>query len=288
LNSSGTEISNVGLFTGTSTTLYSGSIANGRYYLRTEPVYDAASAGFTTYGSLGQFAWTVTRADTPSMVSATLNPLGDRTFSATWAATSLATVPYTYTYSLCTPTACGAAAATTATSAVLTAPTTTGSYFVKVTAANQFGLAAPELASTATSVRTKPVAPTVSKVRWDEATDTVQVDWGNGQEFAPVAVTGHTITVRNRSTSAAVTASVSGIGGTTSLAIPSTWNGVWVDVTIVSNTSFPAPWNSSDPTLASVFLGRSVVVAAGSVVSTRAAAPQAAGTPTGRAAAPAA
>lgn len=286
LNSAGTELATVGLFSGASTILYSASIANGRYYLKTEPVFDSASAGFTTYGSLGAFAWTVTRADTPAMVSASLSPLGDQTFTASWSATSAAMAPYTYTYSLCTATSCGAPAATTATSAALTAPATTGSYFVKVTAANQFGLVSPELASAATSVRSKPIAPTVSKLRWDETTDTVQVEWGNGQEFAPVTVTGHTITVRKRSTSEVVTAAVSGISGTTSLTVPSTWDGVWIDVSIVSATSSPSPWNSSDPSTASMFFGRNSTTSANAAPSPRSAAPPASGSANARTPAP--
>ncbi len=288
LNSTGGEVSTAGLFTGSSTTLHSGPLANGRYYLKTEPVGDTSSPGFTTYGSLGFFSWTVTRADAPAMVSATLTPLGDRTFVASWSATSAATLPYTYTYSLCTTTSCGAAVATASASAVLTAPTPTGSYFVKVTASNQYGLASPELTSALASVRSKPIAPTVSKLRWDETADTLEVEWGNGQEFAPVTITGHTISARNRTTGASVSASVSGMSGATPLAIPGTWDGSWVDVSIVSSTSSPSPWDVSNPSLSDMLLGRTAPPSATGSNSARNGAQPAQGSQNTRTGAPAA
>ncbi len=286
LNGSGTELANAGVFSGTSATLFSGSVPNGRYYLKTEPVADTSSPGFTTYGSLGYFNWTLTRSDSPVMSSASLTPVGDRTFTASWSATSAATDGFTFTYSLCTASACGAAATSTSASAVLTAPTSTGLYFVKVTATNPYGLVSPELSSGSTNVLSRPIAPQVSKLRLDEVSDTLQVEWGNGVSFAPVTVTGHTITARNRTTGATVAVSVSGTSGATPLTLPNTWDAVWVDVSIVSNTSSASPWNSSDPSTVSLYIGRIAATSATGPNGSRAAAPPASGTSNSRVSAP--
>ena len=288
LNSAGTEVAATALFSGTSTVLYSNSIPNGRYYLKTEPTQDTFSPGFTTYGSLGYFGWTVTRADTPVMATVALSPLGDRTFSATWSATSQSTESLSYLVSLCTGASCGAAMTTTSTSAVLVAAQPTGSYYVKVTASNRFGLNSAELSSSSVNVLSRPIAPQVQKLRFDDAADLLNVEWGNGLAYSPVVVNDHTITVKNRTTNATLSATVSGLSGATSFAIPVSWDGAWVDVSIVSNTGSPSPWNASDPSTASMLLGRAAVgnQAPGVGGGSRTAAPPAPATPNTRTGAP--
>ncbi len=287
LNSAGTEVVSTALFSGNSTVLYSGSLANGRYYLKTEPTQDTLSPGFTTYGSLGYFSWTVTRADTPTMASANLSPLGDRTFSAVWSATSQSTEPLSYVVSLCSGATCEPATSTTSTSAVLTAPQPNGAYFVKVSASNRFGLNSAELSSSSVNVMSKPIAPQVQKLRFDDAADSLRVEWGNGLAYAPVVVNDHTITVRNRTTNATVSATVTGLAGATPFAIPTGWDGAWVDVSIVSNTSSPSPWNASNPSTGSLLLGRAAVTnTAPGTTSPRTSAPQAPGSSNTRTAAP--
>jgi hypothetical protein len=287
LNSSGAELTATTLFSGSVVTLHSGALANGRYYLKTEPEQDTSSAGFTKYGSLGYFSWSTTRADTPTMTTASLTPLGDRTFTASFAGTSVASEPLTYSVSLCSSTGCAAPVTTTSTSVVLTAPSPTGSFWVSATASNRFAQTSTARLSTSVSVLSKPIAPQVQKIKFLDSSDTIQVDWGGGQEHSPVVVSGHTITVRNRTTLASVSASVSGASGSTPLSIPSTWDAVWVDVSIVSSTSSPAPWNTSDPSAGSLYLGRtSTPSAPGPGAGGRVGAPVAPGATGGRPGAP--
>ena len=258
-NSVGANLSGLFDYSSTGTfQIFAGNVPNGRYYVQ---VGAGASPGnFSTYGSLGYYNLGVSRPDNPSNPAAlTASATGDRTITASWSPSTVAlgrTVAYEA--QLCdSVSVCTAASTTSATSIILTAPAPLGTFTARVTAVDSLGARSASVSSAGVAVLSRPTAPLVQKLRWDDTARTLSVEWGSGTSYAPVTTNSVTLTLTNRATSEqVVVTSLSEAAGSRIVSLP-TWSSVWIDTSMVSFTASPAPWNQSAPgPVASVFTGR--------------------------------
>ena len=293
LNSVGTELA-VGFLTSTTSgSLELTGLSPGTYYVSvTGSGSGTPQTGFSNYGSLGYFNVAAQTFATPSTPgSPSLVATGSQALTASWtASTTLSPLaPITYAVSLCDAVSavCSTPVDTTATSLILTSPTPTGSYVARVNARHIAGRVSANATTAAATVLTVPIAPTPFSLSFNELNNTVTIAWAGEQQFAPVVVTGRTLTVVNRSTG--LTELNQSIPATGSLNFTTLLADVWLDASIVSTTGSPSPWSSSAPSpVGSVFLGRlPAPQAAGPAGGPRSSAPQSAGaTAPGRPAAP--
>ncbi len=293
LNSVGTELA-AGFLTSTSSgSLELTGLSPGTYFVSvTGSGLGTPLTGFSNYGSLGYFNVAAQTFATPSTPgSPSLVASGSQALTASWtASTTLSPLaPINYAVSLCDAVSavCSAPIDTTATSLALTPPTPTGSYLARITARHIEGRVSATASSAAATVLTAPIAPAPFSLLFNDLADTVKVTWSGEQQFAPVVVTGRTLTVTNRSTGLPVVQQAVSASG--SLSFSTSLADVWLDASIVSTTGFVAPWASSAPSpIGSVFLGRAPAPqASGSNAEPRQGAPQSPGTgPGGRPPAP--
>ena len=287
LNSSGTELGSANLSSTNNGSIELTGLSPGGYYVSvTGSGLRTPQTGFSNYGSLGYYNVKAQTFATPSAPgSPSLAATGSQALTASWSAsTSVSSLaPIIYAVSLCDAASaiCGIPIDTTATSFVLTPPSPTGSYFARVNARHIAGRVSANASSAAATVLTAPIAPTPFSLSFDDLADTVTISWAGEQEFTPVVVTGRTLTVVNRSTG--LTVLTQSIPASGSLTFSTALANVWLDATIVSQTSYPSPWSSSAPSpTGSVFLGRPPAPqAAGTAVGPRQVAPQSPGTAAG-------
>ena len=291
LNSSGRELASAFLTSTNSGSLELTSLTPGTYYVSvTGSGLGTPQTGFSNYGSFGYYNVAATLRTPTAPGSPSLTATGNQVLTASWSAsTSLTVAPITYAVTLCeaATATCQAPIDTTMTSIDFTAPTPTGSYFVRMNARHTPGGVSATATSAAATVLTAPIAPAPIRLVFSESTDTVTIAWAGEQQFAPVVVTGRTLTVVNRSTG--LTVLTQSIPATGSLNFTTLLADVWLDASIVSTTGYLSPWSSSAPSpIGSVFLGRlPAPQAAGPVGGTRQSAPQSMGTTVpGRPAAP--
>ncbi len=304
LNSAGTELTFGILQSGTGGWLEVTGLAPAMYYVSVAgSSLGSPQNGFSSYASSGFYNVAAQTFATPSTPgSPSLVATGSQALTAAWAgsATMSPLAPITYAVSLCDAVSavCSAPIDTTATSLVLTSPTPTGSYVARVNARHIAGRVSANATSAAATVLTAPIAPTPFSLSFNELTDTVTIAWAGEQQFAPVVVTGRTLTVVNRSTGLTVLSDPS-IPATGSRNFTTLLADVWldasirIDASIVSPTGSPPPsslpfsWPAVSP-FGSVFLGRPPAPqAAGPAGGLRQSAPQSVGTTVpGRPAAP--
>ena len=219
LNSGGAELTAGFLTTSSNGYLELSSLAPGTYYVSvTGAGFSSPQLGFSNYASFGYYnvaAQTIATPNPPTSLSAVAS--GSQVITAAWAASSSLSslVPITYAVSLCnaSTSACGSPVDTAATSIPFVAPTPTGSYFVNVNARHIAGRVSADASSAAATVLTAPIAPAPIRLVFSESTDTVTVVWGGEQQFAPVTVTGRTVTVVRRDSGATVFSQSVGASG---------------------------------------------------------------------------
>ena len=282
LDSSGTELGSANLSGANSGSLDLTGLAPGVYYVSvTGSGIGSPQTGFSNYASFGYYNVAATLRTPTVPGSPSLTATGNQVLTASWSAsTSLTVAPITYAVTLCeaATTTCQAPIDTTTTSVNFTAPTPTGSYFVRINARHTPGGVSPNATSAAVSVLTAPIAPAPIRLVFSESTDTVTVVWGGEQQFAPVTVTGRTLTVVRRDSGATVFSQSVGASG--SLNFTTALADIWLDASLVSQTAFGPPWNTSFPSpIGSVYLGRlAAPQVPGTTVVGRPAAPQTPGT----------
>lgn len=231
----------------------------GRYLITVRAAADPNSF-FSSYGSLGFYNLTIVDQLVAPVVS--LTATGDRALTASWPAVP-GTGSVSYDVSLCVEGgSCSAATTVTATSAVTTAPVATGRVRASVTARDQAGRVSAAGLSGWTDVLSKPIPAEIQRLRLNNDFTGLSVTWGGGQEYPPVAVTGRTLTLTDRSSGATIVRTLTGASGTIDLVIPSTWLQHWADATITATTGSPAPWNTATGPVTSVFIGRLTAPAA--------------------------
>ncbi len=257
LNSSGTELASAFLTSTTSGVLELTSLSPGTYYVSVTGFgLGTPQTGFSNYASFGYYNVSA-QLGAPSIPgSPTLTATGSNALTASWSA-STGTGAITYAVTLCESVSvvCTSPIDTSTTSVTLTPPTPTGSYFARINARQVPGGVSANATTAAVAVLTAPIAPAPVRLVFNDAADTVIVVWAGEQEFAPVSVTGRTMTVVNRSTGLPIlTQSVPASG---SLAFSTALANVWLDASFVSQTVYGPPWASSPPSpIGSVFLGR--------------------------------
>ncbi len=257
ITSAGSTLFN-GFYVSTGNVLFfSNVVPNGRYYVLVRG--SAHPTDFSTYGSIGNYNLQIYRTDPPTTPVVSVSPAGDQTISASWTGSANMFGAITYEAQLCdTANVCGGIVSSAATSAVFTSLSRSANVLVKVAAVDALGRrSVTGVSSSSVAVLSKPVAPLVQKLRWDDTARTLSVEWGSGTSYAPVTTNSVTLTLTNRATSEqVVVTSLSEAGGSRVVSLP-TWSSVWIDASMMSLTSYGTPWNqSASGPVASVFSGR--------------------------------
>jgi hypothetical protein len=259
---SGQLIGSTQLVNGAEITLQASALPPGRYYIGVSGAgYLTPFDGFSSYGSNGYYRLTVTQyGPVTAPTGLTLRSNGNRSLISSWVSTAGPGIVYSYVARLCSISTgnCAEPIQTTGTSAIFEGLPAPDTFELRVETKHLGGTTTLTAVGPAAAVLVRPIAPTITRLRFNDSASEVAVEWYRGESYAPVLVSGTDIYVRNRAIGTwTVAATITSNEGRVVLPIPPTWTNVDVDVKMISRTNYAAPFDISDDSATASFrIGR--------------------------------